>query len=882
MDSKKLIYIFVGLLVVCIVFLIIVGNSSSKTSIGSDKVVTTYSFHLKGANKITLEEGDSFKDPGYEAIDSDGFTVNGVVQTEGTVNTNVPGKYTIKYIVNGEVEATREVVVLSKDEDKDKDDDKDKNKDIEFKLNGDEEMNVLINTEFVDPLYIATGKNDKDYTDSVKVSGSVNTNKKGTYTLKYTLKTGNFNETLTRTVKVVELEDVEFSIKGGDKLTIQKGTKFEDPGVVATYNGKDYSSSVKKSGKVDSSTLGDYEITYTFTTKDFSATLTRTITVIEEEKIIDFHLNGEINITIDQDSAYSDPGFVATDQFNNDYRGYVTIENYLDTSTPGTYKILFKLNYEDSKMTLTRTITVKAKSGSKPASDKKEIKFYLNGQANMVLSVNTSFTDPGFVASDGTNNYNDFVFVSGGVNTKKVGTYTLTYTLNYEGTKKTLTRTVVVQGSKYSVNQVKNNNNTVTINITSNTADFGYFIDPKLNKLTSKTISYTVTKNDTYIFLLCDKSGTNTVISVKVTSITNYTPTPTPTPTPEPKKDTTPPKGNCYGQVVTGGITKYYVYASDESGIESYTHNGKKYTNSTFSVKNDVEDDTVRVTDKAGNYKDIQCVYQPIVSKTNAAVDSYSSDTLKYWVEKPTNTYSVTHIWVKDAYKQMNVEVNTTMGTLETTKTILDNTISKYHYSNKGIVAANASGFIMNSGDSYENYVKAYKLSSRAPVIFTRGNLVRNFTSYTLPNAMYPVYSLKSNGYMTYYTFNGGANNINGNKSVVSQMKKDGVRNTFSFTPVLVDNYKSVSSATDNNIRQAICQIDRNNFVIITNTSKTRSIGWNFKALSSYMVSLNCRYGFNMDGGGSTNFYYKKNNGTIYNTTTSSRRVADIIYFVEQ
>ena len=176
MDSKKLIYIFVGLLVVCIVFLIIVGNSSSKTSIGSDKVVTTYSFHLKGANKITLEEGDSFKDPGYEAIDSDGFTVNGVVHTEGTVNTNVPGKYTIKYIVNGEVEATREVVVLSKDEDKDKDDDKDKNKDIEFKLNGDEEMNVLINTEFVDPLYIATGKNDKDYTDSVKVSGSVNTN----------------------------------------------------------------------------------------------------------------------------------------------------------------------------------------------------------------------------------------------------------------------------------------------------------------------------------------------------------------------------------------------------------------------------------------------------------------------------------------------------------------------------------------------------------------------------------------------------------------------------------------------------------------------------------------------------------------------------------
>ena len=202
-------------------------------------------------------------------------------------------------------------------------------------------------------------------------------------------------------------------------------------------------------------------------------------------------------------------------------------------------------------------------------------------------------------------------------------------------------------------------------------------------------------------------------------------------------------------------------------------------------------------------------------------------------------------------------------------------------YSNKGMVAINASGFLMSTGSNYENYVSAWRLSSVAPVIFVRGTLVRDFTNYTLPGGLYTVYGLKKNGYLTSYDFGSGSSAITNNKKIVQQMKDDGIRNTTSFLPVLVSNYKSVSNSTDHNLRQALCQIDRNNFIIITNIT-SRSAGFNFKDLSDYMVKLNCRTGYNLDGGGSINFYYKKNSSNLSNIVTTSRAIADILYFVEK
>ena len=48
------------------------------------------------------------------------------------------------------------------------------------------------------------------------------------------------------------------------------------------------------------------------------------------------------------------------------------------------------------------------------------------------------------------------------------------------------------------------------------------------------------------------------------------------------------------------------------------------------------------------------------------------------------------------------------------------------------------------------------------------------------------------------------------------------------------------------------------------------------------MVKMNCKIGFNLDGGGSVNFYYKGSDSRIYSIKNSNRGLVDLLYFVEK
>ena len=72
--------------------------------------------------------------------------------------------------------------------------------------------------------------------------------------------------------------------------------------------------------------------------------------------------------------------------------------------------------------------------------------------------------------------------------------------------------------------------------------------------------------------------------------------------------------------------------------------------------------------------------------------------------------------------------------------------------------------------------------------------------------------------------------------------------------------------------------------MIITNTNSTdnRTVGFSHNELANYMVKLNCKYGYNLDGGGSTNFYYKGNNSDLKSIQNSTRGLVDMLYFIEK
>lgn len=75
---------------------------------------------------------------------------------------------------------------------------------------------------------------------------------------------------------------VTLEIVGDEKIFLEKGQPYVDPGYHAEMNGEDITASVQIKGSVDVNTPGIYQITYTAYNEDgFAKTLTRTVYVAD-------------------------------------------------------------------------------------------------------------------------------------------------------------------------------------------------------------------------------------------------------------------------------------------------------------------------------------------------------------------------------------------------------------------------------------------------------------------------------------------------------------------------------------------------------------------------------------------------------------------------
>jgi hypothetical protein len=146
---------------------------------------------LNGANPLTVECHSSFTDPGATANDACAGPV--AVTNSGSVNVNVPGSYTITYTASdgtNTATATRTVNVV------------DTTAPV-ITLNGANPLTVECHGSFTDPGATATDTCAGSL--PVTVSGSIDVNTVGTYTLTYTATDPSGNTvTATRTVNVVD------------------------------------------------------------------------------------------------------------------------------------------------------------------------------------------------------------------------------------------------------------------------------------------------------------------------------------------------------------------------------------------------------------------------------------------------------------------------------------------------------------------------------------------------------------------------------------------------------------------------------------------------------------------------------------------------------
>jgi hypothetical protein len=320
----------------------------------------TFQINLNGATSLTIEcNGTSpFADPGA-TTNRPGITPDAA----GTVNPGVPGTYTITYTATdgtNTATATRTVNVVD-------------DSPPLITLNGDDPLTDEVETgtltiechaTFNDPG--ATATDACNGASPVSVSGNVNPNVPGTYTITYTAtdRQGTPDDpaddlvaTVARTVHVVDTVNPSITLNGGNTSTVECHGAFTDPGATATDAcAGDLDQAIQVSGTVDPNTPGAYTLTYIVS--DLSgntATAQRTVNVVDTTAPA-ITLLGANAATVECHASYADAGATAYDACGGSVP--VSVSGNVDVNAPGTYTITYTATDGANTATATRTVNV--------------------------------------------------------------------------------------------------------------------------------------------------------------------------------------------------------------------------------------------------------------------------------------------------------------------------------------------------------------------------------------------------------------------------------------------------------------------------------------------------------------------------------------------
>ncbi|OIP99313.1 MAG: hypothetical protein AUK35_08450 [Zetaproteobacteria bacterium CG2_30_46_52] len=214
--------------------------------------------NINGANPLTVPQGVAFADPGTTVVDNSATVL--YATGSNTLDVNTVGTYTITYTVsdragNAATPVTRTVHVT------------DQTAPV-ITLNGQATMNVPKGVVFTDPGVLITENVDTGLVATV--TGSVNINAVGTYTITYDVSdsAGNVATTVTRTVHVVFDQTPPViqlnTVSGQITVSVPLGGSFSDPGSTVTDN-VDTGLVATVTGTVDVNTPGVYVLYYDVT-----------------------------------------------------------------------------------------------------------------------------------------------------------------------------------------------------------------------------------------------------------------------------------------------------------------------------------------------------------------------------------------------------------------------------------------------------------------------------------------------------------------------------------------------------------------------------------------------------------------------------------------
>ena len=222
----------------------------------------------------------------------------------------------------------------------------------------------------------------------------------------------------------------KFELKNGENITLKYGQKYKEPGYKVTRFGKDYTKKVKVKNKINKNKLGTYEVIYEVKIAGINFKQIRKVKISDNEKP-KITLKGDKKVSICPHAEYKEEGYSATDNYDGDLTKKVKITKkdniitYLVKDTAG--------NTTKVKRTIVK-------------EDKTAPVITLKQGSTITLYLNETWKEPGYTAIDNCDSdITNKVETSGNVNTKKLGTYKITYSVTDEaGNVAKIERTVKV------------------------------------------------------------------------------------------------------------------------------------------------------------------------------------------------------------------------------------------------------------------------------------------------------------------------------------------------------------------------------------------------------------------------------------------------------
>ncbi|MFL5345128.1 MAG: immunoglobulin-like domain-containing protein [Hyalangium sp.] len=308
---------------------------------------------MSGPPSQTVECGSAYVDPGATANDACAGPVAAVASS--SANANTPGSYTLTYTATdpsgnkATLYAARTVTVSD-------------TAPPTLTLNGSATVALECGSPYDDAGATANDTCFKDLTSRIARTGSVNPGAPGTYTLTFNVSdpAGWSAPSVSRTVTVTDSLAPTLTLAGSLNPQVECGTPYTDPGeTAADVCAGDLSSSIAKTGSVNTATPGDYPLSYSVADNAGHSVTASRLVAVRDTLAPQIQLLPGASVLPCNGSPYVDPGATASDLCAGNLTPNMVIASNLDQSHTGQYAITYSVaDHAGHTTTAVRPLTV--------------------------------------------------------------------------------------------------------------------------------------------------------------------------------------------------------------------------------------------------------------------------------------------------------------------------------------------------------------------------------------------------------------------------------------------------------------------------------------------------------------------------------------------